>query len=183
MKQKTFQLSDKILATINSKSVCFSYKETLSVENLRVFTFTNVKLLKIIKQIFSLNLKEINWDKISVGTPFTAYIEGVPVTGKIQKYSKKIYLCQNIKNGVSCEDKLGYKYSWQIGYGSPMELICSNILVTFISFTKTSKKELSKLLNFSEIFQRFSILFASKFVQIGCQKILHKDIKKLAKLI
>jgi len=49
MKQKTFQLSDKILATINSKSVCFSYKETLSVENLRVFTFTNVKLLKIIK--------------------------------------------------------------------------------------------------------------------------------------
>ena len=59
-----------------------------------------------------------NLRKHDVGKKFTAEIQGVSVSGKIQFESGKFYLCQNEKNGASCSDKLGYKFSWTIGDGS-----------------------------------------------------------------
>lgn len=41
---------------------------------------------------------------------------------KIQKQRDYYYLCQNIADGVRCEDTLGYKYSWLIGFGNDIDL-------------------------------------------------------------
>ena len=38
------------------------------------------------------------------------------VEGRISIYVNKIYWCQNVAEGQSCDDKKGYKYSWAAGY-------------------------------------------------------------------
>jgi len=51
------------------------------------------------------------------GQPFVAIIEGTTCEGKVaieDKIYGKIYLCQNFKDGYSCKDKLGYKFSWVV---------------------------------------------------------------------
>ena len=57
---------------------------------------------------------EICWSKVKVGTPFAACIDSDLIKGKIQKENGIIYLCQNEKNGSSCNDRLGSKYAWAI---------------------------------------------------------------------
>lgn len=37
------------------------------------------------------------------------------VTGKVQIENDIVYLCQNLKNGSSCRDKLGYDFCWCVG--------------------------------------------------------------------
>ena len=61
------------------------------------------------------------------GKKFKANIQGIPVKGRIQVEEGSIYLCQDVMNGVSCEDKLGFKYSWRIGDGSEMGLIKNDV--------------------------------------------------------
>lgn len=58
------------------------------------------------------------------GRRFRANIEGVKCDGKIRVEDGLVYLCQNEKNGNSCNNKFGYKYSWSLPsvYVSGLEL-------------------------------------------------------------
>lgn len=56
------------------------------------------------------------------GVKFTAVIEGTYVSGKIRVEDCCVYLCQNEKSGACCNDKLGYKSSWSVMYGSVIDL-------------------------------------------------------------
>ena len=60
------------------------------------------------------------------GKKFKANIYNIPVEGRIQVEEGSIYLCQNVKDGADCEDKLGFKCSWHIEDGSEMALIKNN---------------------------------------------------------
>ena len=55
--------------------------------------------------------------KLIHGTKVTCEIEGKKITdAKISKEGDgSFYICQNKKEGVTAENKLGYKYSWEIG--------------------------------------------------------------------
>lgn len=53
--------------------------------------------------------------KVNVGDIFTATISDIPVEGKIQIENNIVYLCQDRRSGDSCDNKLGYKYSWNVG--------------------------------------------------------------------
>lgn len=68
-------------------------------------------------KLFKKGTTDYNWDKIPVGSKFTGKIDGVKVSGRIQKEDNKILFCQNKKRGYSADDKLGYKYSWSGGQG------------------------------------------------------------------
>ena len=57
------------------------------------------------------------------GFGFKAKIEGTPCEGKIQVEDGDVYLCQNMKNGAECRDRLGYKFSWYIGNCSEIDLM------------------------------------------------------------
>ena len=46
------------------------------------------------------------------GREFTANIEGTQVVGVVTIEDDRVYLCQNEKQGASCNDKQGYEYSW-----------------------------------------------------------------------
>lgn len=46
------------------------------------------------------------------GLEFEANIDGTICKGKVQVEKNKVYLCQDVKDGSPCEDRLGYKYSW-----------------------------------------------------------------------
>lgn len=61
------------------------------------------------------------------GKKFKANIHNIPVEGRIQVEKGSIYLCQDVSNGSSCEDKLGFKYSWHIGDGSEVALIKNDV--------------------------------------------------------
>lgn len=52
--------------------------------------------------------------KLKVGARFRCKIEGVECEGRLQFECGRWYLCQNIKDGFSCIDKLGYKYSYTV---------------------------------------------------------------------
>lgn len=54
-------------------------------------------------------------NKSLVGKRFTCSIEGDFVEGKLQEEVNEYYLCQNLKDGQRCINKLGYNYSWAIG--------------------------------------------------------------------
>lgn len=57
------------------------------------------------------------------GMYFTAEIEGEPCSGKISCQPSGIYLCQNTMDGDTAIDKLGYKYSWNIGDPCSIDLV------------------------------------------------------------
>ena len=56
------------------------------------------------------------------GRRFRAKIEGVKCYGKIRVEDGLVYLCQNEKDGKSCYNKFGYKYSWVMPSSSVSEL-------------------------------------------------------------
>jgi len=62
--------------------------------------------------------------KLLHGTKVTCEIEGKKITdAKISKEGDgSFYICQNKKEGVTAENKLGYNYSWCIVSGSPDDL-------------------------------------------------------------
>lgn len=52
------------------------------------------------------------------GRRFRAKIEGIPCNGKIRVEHRRVFLCQDIKNGTQCEHKFGYKCSWEVLVGA-----------------------------------------------------------------
>ena len=52
------------------------------------------------------------------GRKFSAKIEGTYVEGLIRVEDGRAYLCQNKVNGCNCDDKVGYRFSWQVWDGS-----------------------------------------------------------------
>lgn len=62
-----------------------------------------------------------------MGKAFIALIERKECTGRIQYYDGSFFLCQNIKDGCNCPDKLGYKYSWSVGSGTDYRLRENNV--------------------------------------------------------
>lgn len=55
------------------------------------------------------------------GRRFSAEINGEPsCIGRISydAREKRYYLCQNVADGLSARDKLGYKYSWYVSIGN-----------------------------------------------------------------
>lgn len=52
------------------------------------------------------------------GRRYRAKIHDTECEGKIRVEYGRIYLCQNNRDGLSCGDKLGYKYSWHAGTGN-----------------------------------------------------------------
>lgn len=66
------------------------------------------------------------------GKKFKASIHNIPVEGRIQVEEGSIYLCQDARSGSSCEDKLGFKYSWCIGDGSEVALIKNGVSNLYI---------------------------------------------------
>lgn len=70
-------------------------------------------------------------------TAFTATIEEAKVSGKIRVEDGKVFLCQNGKNGSSCNDKLGYKFSWFVRDGSEISLENNSVTNFKLHFTKS----------------------------------------------
>ena len=56
------------------------------------------------------------------GKRFRAVIQDKEVEGKIQVEEGCVYLCQDKKCGVGCEDRLGYKGSWKVNSGRMYDL-------------------------------------------------------------
>lgn len=93
------------------------------------------------------------------GKKFRCKIDGLYVEGRIQVEKDMAFLCQNIKDGVECEDKLGYTYSWYVGTGNKVYLSISN--VTNFEIIGMTKEEIENY----------------KDWQVG-DKIIHKDGSK-----
>lgn len=76
------------------------------------------------------------------GRFFSAKIQDDKVTGRIRVENERVYLCQDKKNGASCEDKLGYKYSWIVDDGSEEKLASNN--VSCFKLTLLTAEEIEK---------------------------------------
>lgn len=51
------------------------------------------------------------------GRRFRCKITGTPVEGRVRVEGDRVYLCQNKRDGNDADDKLGYKYSWEVTSG------------------------------------------------------------------
>lgn len=115
-------------------------------------------------------MKDIS--KIKTGTEFSAYIEGIPVTGKVYNDSKNkcIYLCQNYKNGTRSPDKLGYKFSWTIGYSESLK----DERVTKFKLGKPAK-------DFPKSFKIAGYLayFTKTGIKVGCTSVNKKLLQEI----
>lgn len=40
----------------------------------------------------------------------------------VQEENGKIFICQDVMNGNSCKNKMGFKYSWDVGSGNDKDL-------------------------------------------------------------
>lgn len=58
---------------------------------------------------------------------FSAKIQDDEVTGRIRVENGRVYLCQDKRDGASCECRLGYKYSWLVGDGSEEKLASNDV--------------------------------------------------------
>lgn len=50
----------------------------------------------------------------------------------VQEHNRKIYICQNVKDGLPCLDKNGFKFSWCVNSGSEedqRELNVTNVCI------------------------------------------------------
>lgn len=56
------------------------------------------------------------------GRKFKAEIMGNYAKGTIQVEGLTVYLCQNERDGSDCRDKLGYRFSWRVNYGTADDL-------------------------------------------------------------
>lgn len=74
------------------------------------------------------------------GRRFKCSIHGKKVEGRIQVENNKVYLCQNVRNGGDCKDKLGYRFSWSIEEGRDTQLIFNG--VTDFKLTPTTAEEI-----------------------------------------
>lgn len=79
------------------------------------------------------------------GKKFKANIHNIPVEGRIQVEKGSIYLCQDVSNGSSCEDKLGFKYSWHIGDGSEVALTKTTFQIFVSGLRRKKRPNLSRI--------------------------------------
>jgi len=184
MKEKKLRINDEINAIINDKVVEFRYHD-------EKFEVAHSKIKSLGKKLIDVPaLKKINWKTIKNGTPFTAIVGRVPATGKIQRgilndeKHKSLFLCQNVRDGSNCQDKLGFDYSWAIRKGTDSNLTEENINTIIISFTETPKKQLKKWnsKDFGRMFGYDVHIYANE-IKIGCQKISNEQIEKLIKML
>lgn len=74
------------------------------------------------KEYKSLNLNTTMEDLLSCdGRRFRCKITGTPVEGRVRVEGDRVYLCQNKRDGNDADDKLGYKYSWEVTLGIEQE--------------------------------------------------------------
>lgn len=114
--------------------------------------------------------KKIDWDKVKVGTWFTADIVKSKTIGKIQKEGGVIYFCNNNSeaDGDSCDNRLGFEYSWQL-----------DDAVKNIKLLKAKPKGFI----FKPIVQvgSYNCTFYKGYVMVGCTKVPNGLVKRIAK--
>lgn len=61
------------------------------------------------------------------GRKFSAKIKGTYAEGRIRVEDGNVYLCQNMRDGANCDDKLGFRFSWSVHKGSSDDLKDMNV--------------------------------------------------------
>jgi hypothetical protein len=112
---------------------------------------------------------------VKSGTEFTAKIERVEVTGKIQFEDGKYYLCQNKKDGSDCKNKLGYKYSWIVYDGTSYELKSHDV-----SNLQIKPESVSVVTPKTSEFKDLQVTFCKTHVIINGVKITDEQLQGIA---
>ncbi len=124
-------------------------------------------------------IKKINWDNIPTGTKFTGVIAGIEASGRIRKEDRKIFLCQDVKEGGTPDDDntLEYPYSWAVLYGSDSELKDHQVVIKSLELDPDFlfKETESIALN-----EEYTAIIRKGFVKVGCQTISNEVIREVA---
>ena len=84
---------------------------------------------------------------VPVGTPISCFISGVQIySGKIQRENNQTFICQNRKAGNSCNNKLGYNYSWSVGDGFSNSVLRNNVTKILLRHLEEPSEEEKKAL-------------------------------------
>lgn len=122
-----------------------------------------------------------NWETVPVGTKFTGYIkDNLIIDGRIQKYNDRIYLCQNIQDGADVDDKLDYKYSWNINGGSKDDLEEEKTIILTLTLDPDFKPlptwDGNKIAGYDPLIKK-------GYVKFGCKTVSNDDIRKLTSML
>lgn len=118
---------------------------------------------------------DYDWDKIPSGSTFKAYIQGSLCEGRIFKEDDSIYLCQDVKEGVSCSNKLGFKYSWVIYGGNPLDLKHTSVKNLEVWLPEKGYKiPMNKDIN---SFGIYSVRITKDVCKVGCTLVSFEQVK------
>lgn len=78
------------------------------------------------------------------GREYTAKIKNMDVKGHITVDGPNIFLCQEFKDGDTCRERHGHKYSWNIAKGTPTDLARTEVENLFIIPIKQDLPKISK---------------------------------------
>jgi len=121
-------------------------------------------------------VSELDWSKVPVGTKVTAKVDRTIITGRIYKEDKEILICHNNRNkDCYTEGLLGYKYSVNIGTGSPVDLKHNEVQIL----------ELERDPNWVAPVQIFidgdAIIFGKGKIRVGCTTVKNEVVREIAK--
>ena len=113
-------------------------------KNIGDYVYFNGKWAEIIEEPDNESNYKIDDCPFNEGDLVSCEIYNKYIEGKIHFEDNRIYICQNVRDGMSCKDKLGYKYSCCI-YSEE-----SNCYKTFLEGCKWNSITNLKLLNKSK---------------------------------
>ena len=100
------------------KHLLFAFNDGLKiVVDIRIFVWYNEVII---------NLKNGINMKLYDGMRVKGKISDDKFVGVITEEDGKFYICQNVRNGESCKEKKGFKYSLCIGDGSEIDARINN---------------------------------------------------------
>ncbi len=123
-------------------------------------------------------VKVWDWSKIPVGSKFTCLIKGKKASGRIQKEGGNIYLCQDVEDGASCDDKLGYKSSWNIFSGSVRDTMGNDVHELEIELDPDYKKSIE----WGQLGE-YKVTIYDDFIKVGCTKVTETQIKDILRTL
>lgn len=121
--------------------------------------------------------------KVKKGTWVSGTIQGCNFTGRIQiekkEGSETIYICQNVKEGTSCTDKLGFNYSWVVRSGTKKYLFKNSVVIKKIYKAKPKNFKFTPIKSW--VIGTYDAHEVSGGIKVGCTFVPDSLIKKIAK--
>ena len=114
------------------------------------------------------------WENVVTGTKFTGTIREQYCEGRI--YVKPdgpgnvFYLCQNLQDGATAPNTLGYRYSYTVGFGTEEELAENEVVFYSLEADPSFVAPVQVTVG------DYNVKFFTGYIMVGCTKVTNEEV-------